>query len=164
MVESCVGSILLDTGFNLECVWEIMLSFLDPIISSPTLQLNPIRELQELCQYHSWTQTYSESETGSPYTVEVKVNGNNVCETASATDSNKKEAKKIAAKRVVAQLKVKSSCFFYSFCHCCGTIGLLLTTILPGITFQEDFKLKNFLLPIFSSFHDGLGPFVMVDT
>ncbi|GMN70654.1 hypothetical protein TIFTF001_039694, partial [Ficus carica] len=54
LVESCVGSILLDTGFNLERVWEIMLSFLDPIISSPTLQLNPIRELQELCQSHSW--------------------------------------------------------------------------------------------------------------
>ena len=115
MVESCVGSILLDTGLNLERVWEIMLSFLDPIISSPTLLLNPIRELQELCQSHSWTATYSESETGSLYLVKIKVNGDNVCETASATNLSKKEAKKIAAERVLARLKVKSLCFFLPF-------------------------------------------------
>lgn len=107
LVESCVGSILLDTGFNLNRVWEIMLSFLDPIISFSTLQLSPIRELQELCQYHSCGHPFSVSEKGSMYLVEAKVKGDNVSATASATNSSIKEAKKIAAERVFEQLKAQ---------------------------------------------------------
>ena len=93
-------------------MWEITLSFLDPIISFSTLQLSPIRELQELCQYHSCGPPFSVSEKGSMYLVEAKVKGDNVSATASATNSSIKEAKKIAAERVFEQLKVKSICFF----------------------------------------------------
>ncbi|XP_024022600.1 dicer-like protein 4 isoform X1 [Morus notabilis] len=107
LVESCVGSILLDTGFNLSRIWEIMLSFLDPIISFSTLKISPIRELQELCQSHSWSPPFSVSNKGSMYLVEAKVNGDNVCASASATSSSTKEAKKIAAERVSVQLKAQ---------------------------------------------------------
>ncbi|KAL0345690.1 UNVERIFIED_CONTAM: Dicer-like protein 4 [Sesamum radiatum] len=47
LVESCMGAVFLDTGFDLNHVWKIMLSLLDPIISFSKLQMNPLRELHE---------------------------------------------------------------------------------------------------------------------
>ncbi|KAL0462724.1 UNVERIFIED_CONTAM: Dicer-like protein 4 [Sesamum latifolium] len=43
LVESCMGAVFLDTGFDLNHVWKIMLSLLDPIISFSKLQMNPLR-------------------------------------------------------------------------------------------------------------------------
>ncbi|KAJ0076978.1 hypothetical protein Patl1_35319 [Pistacia atlantica] len=51
LVESCMGGILLDSGFNLSTVWKIMLSFFEPVMSFSGMQLNPITELQEAKGY-----------------------------------------------------------------------------------------------------------------
>ncbi|XP_062078299.1 dicer-like protein 4 isoform X2 [Humulus lupulus] len=110
LVESCVGAILLDTGFNLNCVWSIMLSFLDRIISFSTLQLNPLRELQELFQssFGPGDTLFSVTKKDGLYTVEAKVKGNdNDYATASATNKSIKEAKKIAAEQIVAKLRAQ---------------------------------------------------------
>ncbi|KAL9249577.1 Endoribonuclease Dicer homolog 4-like protein [Drosera capensis] len=50
LVESSVGAIFLDTGFDLDRVWKLVLFILDPILSFSKFQFNPVRELKELCQ------------------------------------------------------------------------------------------------------------------
>lgn len=101
-----MGAILLDAGFNLKHVWEIMLSFLDPILSFSSLQICPIRELQELCQSHSLDLKFLTTQKGRRYKVEAKVNGSNVHLSASATNLNKKDATRIAAQQIFPKLKV----------------------------------------------------------
>ncbi|KAK9269302.1 hypothetical protein L1049_001073 [Liquidambar formosana] len=107
LVESCMGAILLDTGFNLNCVWKIMLSFLDPIMSFSSLQLSPIRELQELCQSHNWVLESPTSKKGGAFLVEAKVTGKDICATACVTNLNRKDAIRIAAHQILAKLKAQ---------------------------------------------------------
>ncbi|KAJ9557988.1 hypothetical protein OSB04_012602 [Centaurea solstitialis] len=75
LVESCVGAILLDSGFNLEVVWKIMISFLDPVMKFSALQLNPIRELQELCQFYNWELTFPSVKKDGVFSVDAVVDG-----------------------------------------------------------------------------------------
>ncbi|XP_012071444.1 dicer-like protein 4 isoform X2 [Jatropha curcas] len=105
LVESCLGAILLDTGFNLNHIWELMLSFLDPILNSCNVQLNPFRELQELCQSQNWCLEFPTSKKGRTFYVEAKVDGKDVCLSASASNSNKKEAIIIASEQIFVKLK-----------------------------------------------------------
>ncbi|XP_027919054.1 dicer-like protein 4 isoform X1 [Vigna unguiculata] len=110
LVESCVGAILLDTGFNLNKVWEIMTSFLDPIMKfSSSLQLSPIRDLRELCQAHNLELEFLSVplKLTKMFLVEAKASGNNVCETASATGQNKKEACRIASLMLFSKFKAQ---------------------------------------------------------
>lgn len=54
IIESIAGAIFLDTQFDFECVWKIMKHILSPIATPHTLQLQPLRELQEICSEHHW--------------------------------------------------------------------------------------------------------------
>ncbi|KAL5698799.1 endoribonuclease Dicer [Ranunculus cassubicifolius] len=112
LVESSVGAILLDSGFDLNLVWKIMLSFLDPIISFSTLQLNPVRELTELCQSHNWDFEYSTSKKGGAFTADACVTGKKMHCTGSGTHVSKKGAMRIAARQIFLKLKVISNFFF----------------------------------------------------
>ncbi|XP_075077543.1 dicer-like protein 4 isoform X1 [Nicotiana tabacum] len=107
LVESCMGAILLDTGFDLNRAWHIMLSFLKPVMSFTRLQLNPKRELHELCQSYGWHLKFLASKKDSKYLVEAKVNGENVSEAASALNINKKAAARMAAQQVHSSLKAQ---------------------------------------------------------
>lgn len=107
LVESCIGAILLDTGFDLNCVWNVMLSFLDPIMSLSSLKLSPIRELFELCQHYGWDVNFSSSKKNKIFVVEAIVNGKMVPFSASATNRSKKIAKKMAAQKLTAKLKAQ---------------------------------------------------------
>ncbi|XP_028190186.1 dicer-like protein 4 isoform X5 [Glycine soja] len=110
LVESCVGAILLDSGFNLNKVWKIMTSFLDPIMKfSSSLQLSPVRDLRELCQSHNLELEFLPvpSKLTKRFSVEAKVSGNGVCETASATGQNKKEACRIASQLLFLKFKAQ---------------------------------------------------------
>ncbi|KAK2993669.1 hypothetical protein RJ640_009484 [Escallonia rubra] len=107
LVESSIGAILLDTGFNLNRVWNIMLSFLTPITSFSKLQLNPVRELRELCQSHNWNVQFPAIKKDRLFAVEAKVSGNGVSETACATNLNRKTAKNMAAKQLCSKLKAQ---------------------------------------------------------
>ncbi|KAL0427693.1 UNVERIFIED_CONTAM: Dicer-like protein 4 [Sesamum latifolium] len=100
LVESCMGAVFLDTGFDLNHVWKIMLSLLDPIISFSKLQMNPLRELHELCQSYNW-------ERDGKFVVEAKVDEGNVTATASATNVSGKVARRIAARQVSECLKAQ---------------------------------------------------------
>lgn len=110
-MESCVGAILLDSGFNLNKVWKVMTSFLEPIMKfSSTLQLSPIRDLQELCQSHNLDLEFQTTKLTKMFSVEAKVTRNDICRTASATGQNIKEASKIASQKLFSYLKVKQIC------------------------------------------------------
>ena len=111
LVEASVGAIFLDTGFDLNRVWKMVLSFMDPVISFSKLQLHPVRELQELCQFYNWKAEFPLSKKDGMFTVEAKVTGVNVCATACATNRNGKAAKRMAAQKIIGTLKVKN---FYS--------------------------------------------------
>jgi endoribonuclease Dicer len=115
LVESSLGAILLDSGFNLDLVWTISLSFLDPIIRFSSLQVSPIRELQELCQAYNLNLQFLPSKKGKMSLVEAQVNGTDVSTTASADNLNKKDAIRIASQRLFTKLKVKPVCFLYAF-------------------------------------------------
>ncbi|KAJ7979648.1 Dicer-like protein [Quillaja saponaria] len=105
LVESCVGAILLDSGFNLNCVWKIMMSFLGPIMTFSCLKISPIRELKELCQYLNLELQFFTSKKAGIFSVEARVNGKDVCATASASSPNKKESVRIASQLIFAKLK-----------------------------------------------------------
>ncbi|KAK3007427.1 hypothetical protein RJ639_013553 [Escallonia herrerae] len=107
LVESSIGAILLDTGFNLNLVWNIMLSFLTPITSFSKLQLNPVRELRELCQSHNWNVQFPAIKEDRLFAVEAKVSRNGVSETCCATNLNRTTAKNMAAKQLWSKLKAQ---------------------------------------------------------
>lgn len=111
-----MGAILLDTGFDLNRAWHIILSFLKPVMNFTRLQLNPTRELYELCQSYGWHLKFLPSKKDSKFLVEAMVNGENVSEAASALNINKKTAQKMAAQKVCSSLKVCISLFCVFVC------------------------------------------------
>ncbi|KAG8082637.1 hypothetical protein GUJ93_ZPchr0014g47162 [Zizania palustris] len=53
IVESCIGAVLLDSGFNLNYVWKVMLMLLKPVLTFSDMHSNPMRELRELSNRNS---------------------------------------------------------------------------------------------------------------
>ncbi|CAI9097482.1 OLC1v1033915C1 [Oldenlandia corymbosa var. corymbosa] len=105
LVESCMGAILLDSGFNLERVWRIMLSFLNPNMSFSKLWINPVRDLRELCQCHNLDLQFSSSKRNGRFSVQAKVKlGDNYVQD-SAVHVSKKSAQRMASKLLYSQLK-----------------------------------------------------------
>ncbi|KAJ0089697.1 hypothetical protein Patl1_14811 [Pistacia atlantica] len=107
LVESCMGAILLDSGFNLSTVWKIMLSFLEPVMSFSGMQLNPIRELQEVCQYYDLHLQFPARKKGTTFLVEGKVTGRDLQLCIAASNPNKKAAIRIASQKLFTELKAK---------------------------------------------------------
>ncbi|VFQ61325.1 unnamed protein product [Cuscuta campestris] len=107
IVESCMGAILLDTGFDLNSVWEIVLSFLDPTSCFSRLQLNPLRELIELCQFYGWDLKFQKLKNAGNCKVEAEVKGKEVSATASASNKNSKTAKQMASEQTLELLRAK---------------------------------------------------------
>ncbi|WCJ29844.1 dicer-like 4 [Euphorbia peplus] len=107
LVESCLGATLLDTGFNLNYIWKLMISFLGPLLNSPNVPLSPFRELRELCQSRNWNLQYPTLLKGRIFLVEAKVNGEDISLSASASNPNKKEAIRSASEQIFVKLKDK---------------------------------------------------------
>ncbi|KAL0887460.1 hypothetical protein Bca101_011443 [Brassica carinata] len=105
LIESFLGALFLDCGFNLNHVWRIMLSFLDPVKNLSNLQLSPVKELLEYCQFYKWDREISATKKDGAFSVELKVTKKGSCLTASATGRNKKESTKNAAQLMLTNLK-----------------------------------------------------------
>ncbi|GMP35537.1 hypothetical protein CsSME_00007933 [Camellia sinensis var. sinensis] len=88
LVESCVGAILLDTGFDLNRVWKIVLSFMDPVMS-----------------FSNWKPEFPYLKKNGVFVVEAKVKAKNLWITACATNVNKTAAQRIAAQKLYGKLK-----------------------------------------------------------
>ncbi|KAF2934887.1 hypothetical protein DAI22_04g193100 [Oryza sativa Japonica Group] len=106
IVESCIGAVLLDSGFNLNYVWKVMLMLLKPVLTFANMHTNPMRELRELCQCHGF-------ELGLPkpmkadgeYHVKVEVNIKSKIIICTAANRNSKAARKFAAQETLSKLK-----------------------------------------------------------
>uniref|UniRef100_A0A2P2K9Q1 Dicer-like protein 4 isoform X1 n=1 Tax=Rhizophora mucronata TaxID=61149 RepID=A0A2P2K9Q1_RHIMU len=105
LVESFFGAILLERGFDLNYTWKLMLSFLDPIMNLSNVQLNPVRELQELCQSRGWDLQFPTLKKGRMFLVEAKMNGKDIDVCASSSNLSRKEAVRIASEKIFEKLK-----------------------------------------------------------
>lgn len=101
-----MGAILLDTGFDLNYVWEIMLSLVDPTSSFSKLQLNSVRELHEFCQSYGWDLKFHKIKNDGQSGIEAEVIGKDVSTSASATNRPIKTAKEMAAEHTLKLLRV----------------------------------------------------------
>lgn len=110
IVESFAGALLVDTGFDLDCVWKLMLNILDPIVTPETLRLQPVRELSEVCQHHNLKLDYIKASKGNGFLVEAKISGKKVSGKdlsvgGIGTRTSIKDAKKVASKDALLKLK-----------------------------------------------------------
>ncbi|KAL1189126.1 Dicer-like protein 4 [Cardamine amara subsp. amara] len=105
LIESSLGAVFLDCGFNLNQVWSMMLSVLDPVKNLSNLQLSPVKELIELCQSYKWDREISAINKDGAFCVELKVTKKGCCLTASANGRNKREGMKKVAQLMITNLK-----------------------------------------------------------
>lgn len=107
IVESCVGAVLLDSGFNLNHVWKLMLMLLKPILSFCGMHIDPMRELRETCQYNGFDLGLPEpTKYNGEFHVKVEVNINGKMISCTAANRNSKDARKVAAQETLSKLKV----------------------------------------------------------
>ncbi|KAK1323005.1 hypothetical protein QJS10_CPA02g01233 [Acorus calamus] len=106
IIESSIGAILLDTGFDLAYVWKIVLNLLNPVFSFPSMQLSPVRELRELCQFCNFElRTPDPVKRRGEYLVNTEVIINGTCLTFSATNRSSKTARRNLAQEALSALK-----------------------------------------------------------
>lgn len=79
IVESIAGSILIDTEFCFSVVWRIFEQLLAPIISPDKLELQPLRELIELCSHLGYFISTTITNRGQEAIVELSVQKEETC-------------------------------------------------------------------------------------
>lgn len=106
IIQSIAGAIFLDTKFDFECVWRIMKRILSPIPTPHTMQLQPLRELHEICSKHhghvEWNfeeQVEGVLATGVVHLEESRIVGTELKE-------SKRAAKIAAAKQILLRMEV----------------------------------------------------------
>ncbi|KAI9117772.1 hypothetical protein K1719_011187 [Acacia pycnantha] len=110
IIESLAGAIMVDSGFKKEIVFRSIMPLLEPLITPDTVQIHPVRELQEYCSKQHFIMEkplFSKNNGLACATVRVLVNGN-VYEKTCIAD-HKKTAKKLACKEVLTSLKNNNS-------------------------------------------------------
>ncbi|XP_073037868.1 endoribonuclease Dicer homolog 2-like [Primulina eburnea] len=106
VIESLAGAILVDSGYDMETVFQCLRPLLEPMITLDTLRLHPVRELTELCQnkHYKLKKPLVSHQNGVSYvTVEVEADG--VVHQNSSSAADKKKAEIIACKNVLNSLK-----------------------------------------------------------
>lgn len=86
-------------------VWNSIRPLLEPLVNPDTLEIHPVRELEELCSRKSYAKSYSKVFTSGLASVTVEVDADGRVHQATSTARNKKDAKKLAAKEVLVSLK-----------------------------------------------------------
>ncbi|KAJ3678564.1 hypothetical protein LUZ60_002367 [Juncus effusus] len=109
IVESIAGALLIDTKFNLIKTWEIFQKLLSPLVTPENLELQPWRELSELCCHHGYflELTCEKTKKGDMVNAAVQVQLEDVRIVRSAVDRVKKEAKGKAASLLLKDLEKK---------------------------------------------------------
>lgn len=72
LVESIAGAILLDTCFDLDKVWAVMMPLLEPIVTPDTLDLHPVTDLEELCAREGFNLNFYDQHSKDKRTSTVK--------------------------------------------------------------------------------------------
>uniref|UniRef100_A0A7N0UF06 Dicer-like protein 4 n=1 Tax=Kalanchoe fedtschenkoi TaxID=63787 RepID=A0A7N0UF06_KALFE len=107
LMESCIGAVYLDTGFDLKYVWRMMHSLLEPVMRFSSFQISPIRELKELCQCHKWKVEFNTTKVGNIFSVEAVVTGKNISAATCVANHSQKDGIRNAAQEVCMRLKVR---------------------------------------------------------
>ncbi|CAN6448099.1 unnamed protein product [Victoria cruziana] len=105
LIESCAGAILVDSGFDLNLVWKTMVPILEPLENLPSLKLNPIRTLRELCQSRNFNLSFPTSKVKDVFSVQAEVNVGGTSFFGRGTNQNKKTAERMAAEDALRELK-----------------------------------------------------------
>ena len=106
MIESIAGAILVDNKFDFECVWRIMKPVLSPIATPDTVELQPLRELQEICSKNRYDVKWDFKEQGEVIVASgVVLEKTNIVGTG--MNENKKCAKIAAAQQILLLMEVR---------------------------------------------------------
>ncbi|XP_011084676.1 endoribonuclease Dicer homolog 2 isoform X1 [Sesamum indicum] len=106
IIESLAGAIFVDSGYNMEVVFQCVRPLLEPLVTPETLKLHPVRELVELCQseHYVFKKTTVCNQNGKACaTVEVEASG--VVYKEMRCEADRKTAKRLACKAVLKSLK-----------------------------------------------------------
>ena len=135
ILESISGAILVDSRLRLDVVWEKIKPILSPIVTPQNVELQPLRELHELCaqkhyKYNWMTITKKGNVNGATVKIEVKES----IVFGEGSDIDKRFAKTKAAKHALAKLKVTLNIV-------CGKKFQMLNLTMLTAIFQRDSRL-----------------------
>ncbi|XP_057825628.2 endoribonuclease Dicer homolog 3a [Cryptomeria japonica] len=107
ILESISGAILVDTRLKLNVVWEKMKPILSPTVRPDNIELQPVRELYELCDQQHYGRNWKPiSRIGNVNVATIQIELEKSSISGEGSDMNKKSAEIKAAKHALAQLKV----------------------------------------------------------
>ncbi|KAF8722027.1 hypothetical protein HU200_022652 [Digitaria exilis] len=105
VIESIAGAIYLDSKCDKEIVWGSMKRLLEPLATPDTLEMDPVAELQELCDSKAYSITYTVTHDNRMSSVVAEVQANGTAYKATQTGLTQPDARKMAAKTVLQIMK-----------------------------------------------------------
>ncbi|XP_004982513.1 endoribonuclease Dicer homolog 2a isoform X1 [Setaria italica] len=105
VIESIAGAIYIDSKCDKEVVWRSMKRLLEPLATPDTLDVDPVKELQELCGREAYSITYNVIREDRVTSVVAEVQTKGTAFKAARTGLSKLDAKKLAAKAVLQDMK-----------------------------------------------------------
>ncbi|WVZ59750.1 hypothetical protein U9M48_009852 [Paspalum notatum var. saurae] len=105
VIESIAGAIYIDSSHDKDVVWRSMKRLLEPLVTPDTLVVDPVTELQELCARKAYRVEYAVTHENSVPSVVAEVQTKGTTYKATRTGLTKLDAKKLAAKAVLQDMK-----------------------------------------------------------
>jgi len=105
VIESIAGAIYVDSKCNKEIVWRSMKRLLEPLATPGTLEMDPVKELQEFCNSKAYSITYTVTHDNRVSSVIAEVQTKGTAYKATKRGITKDDAKKLAAKAVLKKMK-----------------------------------------------------------
>ncbi|EFJ07436.1 hypothetical protein SELMODRAFT_429802 [Selaginella moellendorffii] len=103
LLESITGAIFVDTNFDLEKLWRVVLPLLSPLVTPGTLRFHPVRILMELCARQGMKVSFFRTEAT---TTEVRVTFGEESLVETSQEKPRKSAKIDAALKMLASLQL----------------------------------------------------------
>ncbi|OQU91442.1 hypothetical protein SORBI_3001G180000 [Sorghum bicolor] len=109
VIESIAGAIYIDTKNDKKVVWRKMKRLLEPLATPDTLEIDPVKELHEFCDPKTCSIKYTVAREDRVTSVAVEVQTKGTTYKATRTGLTKRDAKKLAAKSVLKDMKAANS-------------------------------------------------------
>ncbi|RLN17370.1 hypothetical protein C2845_PM02G08360 [Panicum miliaceum] len=105
VIESIAGAIYVDSKCDKEIVWRSMKRLLEPLATPDTLEMDPVKELHEFCASRAYSIMYTVTHDNRVSSVVAEVQTKGTAYKATQTGITKDDAKKLAAKAVLQDMK-----------------------------------------------------------
>ena len=105
VIESIAGAIYVDSKCNKEIVWRSMKRLLEPLATPGTLEMDPVKELQEFCNSKAYSITYTVTHDNRVSSVIAEVQTKGTAYKATQRGITADDAKKLVAKAVLKDMK-----------------------------------------------------------